>query len=96
MTEVCDVHGSAAAPAPLSSKELRAALQGCMVQNQAAFCVGGVVVGVPVSIYSKKKYAFAVLGVLGSFVDYTFPYTSKCLELSAALDAALAREKTEA
>ncbi|ETV95820.1 hypothetical protein H310_10865 [Aphanomyces invadans] len=81
-----------AAPA-LTSKELRASLQGCMIQNQVNFCVGGVLAGVPISIYSKKMYPFAVLGVLGSFIDYSFPYDSKCVEIQRALDDALAREQ---
>ncbi|ETV74996.1 hypothetical protein H257_10600 [Aphanomyces astaci] len=78
-----------------TSNEIRASLQGCMIQNQVNFCVGGVVAGVPISIYSKKMYPFAVLGVLGSFIDYSFPYDSKCVELKRALDAALAREKAQ-
>ncbi|CAK4691976.1 hypothetical protein LEN26_019960 [Aphanomyces euteiches] len=80
--------------APPTAKELRAALHGCMIQNQVAFCVGGVLAGMPISIYSKKMYPFAVLGVLGSFIDYSYPYNSKCVEISQALDAALAREQT--
>ncbi|OQS06239.1 hypothetical protein THRCLA_20416 [Thraustotheca clavata] len=78
-----------------TSKELRAALQGCMIQRQMTFCVGGVLAGMPISIYRKSLYPFAILGVLGrSFIDYSFPYDSSCVELNKKYKLAVAREES--
>ncbi|KDO31547.1 hypothetical protein SPRG_03476 [Saprolegnia parasitica CBS 223.65] len=75
-----------------TAKELRAALQGCMVQRQTTFCVGGVLGGMPISMYKRSLYPFAILGVLGSFVDYSYPYDKSCVEINEKYQLALARE----
>nr|CCA21391.1 conserved hypothetical protein [Albugo laibachii Nc14] len=74
-------------------QELRKMLTSCMINRQIMGCVTGVLIGIPISIRMKSYKPFAILGVLGSFVDYSFPYTNDCRLIHNALQLALAKQR---
>ncbi|GMF31160.1 unnamed protein product [Phytophthora lilii] len=59
----------------------------------AQCCIAGVLVGIPISIQRKSYKPFAILGVLGSFVDYSIPYTTDCRMIHNAMQLALQQER---
>ncbi|DAZ93430.1 TPA: hypothetical protein N0F65_000081 [Lagenidium giganteum] len=75
------------------SKELDKMLTSCMINRQVLCCVAGVLIGIPISIKRKSYAPFAVLGVLGSFVDYSIPYTTDCRRIHNAMQLALQNER---
>lgn len=86
---------------------LKEQLSMCMTSNQIAFCAAGILIGIPISVRKQSFIPFALLGVLGncvcrcyindddvgSFVDYSVPYTSKCASLERAYRKALDEQK---
>ncbi|CCI46941.1 unnamed protein product [Albugo candida] len=77
-------------------QELRKMLTSCMINRQILGCVTGVLIGIPISIRFKSYKPFAILGVLGSFVDYSVPYTNDCRLIQNALQLALAKQQRDA
>ncbi|KAI9921958.1 hypothetical protein PsorP6_001040 [Peronosclerospora sorghi] len=75
------------------STQLQQMLTSCMINRQVLFCVAGVLIGIPISIKRKSYLPFAALGVLGSFVDYSIPYTTDCRLIHNALLLALQKER---
>ncbi|GAB9474623.1 hypothetical protein Gpo141_00011743 [Globisporangium polare] len=75
------------------STELQKMLTSCMINRQILCCVAGVLIGIPISIQRKSYAPFAILGVLGSFVDYSVPYTNDCRLIHNAMQLALQQER---
>lgn len=48
-------------------EELKRELNKCMMTHQLGGCLGGVLLGIPISLRRKSYYPFAILGVLGTF-----------------------------
>ncbi|TDH73466.1 hypothetical protein CCR75_002066 [Bremia lactucae] len=74
------------------SIQLRQMLTSCMINRQILCCIAGVLIGIPISIQQKSYKPFAILGVLGSFVDYSTPYTTDCRMIHNAMQLALQQE----
>ncbi|CEG43010.1 uncharacterized protein PHALS_13236 [Plasmopara halstedii] len=75
------------------SAQLQQMLTSCMINRQILCCIAGVLIGIPISIKRKSYTPFAILGVLGSFVDYSIPYTTDCRMIHNAMQLALQQEK---
>ncbi|CAI5709513.1 unnamed protein product [Hyaloperonospora brassicae] len=75
------------------SFQLQQMLTSCLINRQILGCIGGVLIGIPISIQRKSYAPFAVLGVLGSFVDYSIPYTTDCRMIHNAMKLALQQER---
>uniref|UniRef100_M4BX07 Uncharacterized protein n=1 Tax=Hyaloperonospora arabidopsidis (strain Emoy2) TaxID=559515 RepID=M4BX07_HYAAE len=75
------------------SVQLQQMLTSCLINRQILCCIGGVLIGIPISIQRKSYAPFAVLGVLGSFVDYSIPYTTDCRMIHNAVKLALQQER---
>ncbi|KAG3127626.1 hypothetical protein PI124_g22368 [Phytophthora idaei] len=75
------------------STQLQQMLTSCMINRQILCCIAGVLVGIPISIRRKSYKPFAILGVLGSFVDYSIPYTTDCRMIHNAMQLALQQER---
>ncbi|OWZ02879.1 hypothetical protein PHMEG_00025483 [Phytophthora megakarya] len=75
------------------SAQLQQMLTSCMINRQILCCIAGVLVGIPISIQRKSYKPFAILGVLGSFVDYSIPYTTDCRMIHNAMQLALQQER---
>ncbi|KAF1783735.1 hypothetical protein GQ600_24190 [Phytophthora cactorum] len=75
------------------STQLQQMLTSCMINRQILCCIAGVLVGIPISIQRKSYKPFAILGVLGSFVDYSIPYTTDCRMIHNAMQLALQQER---
>uniref|UniRef100_K3X010 Uncharacterized protein n=1 Tax=Globisporangium ultimum (strain ATCC 200006 / CBS 805.95 / DAOM BR144) TaxID=431595 RepID=K3X010_GLOUD len=84
---------SAAPKGHEDSTELQKMLTSCMINRQILCCVAGVLIGIPISIQRKSYKPFAILGVLGSFVDYSVPYTNDCRLIHNAMQLALQQER---
>ncbi|CAH0480525.1 unnamed protein product [Peronospora belbahrii] len=74
------------------SVQLQQMLTSCMVNRQILCCIAGVLIGIPISIQQKSNKPFAILGVLGSFVDYSIPYTADCRMIHNAMKLSLQKE----
>ncbi|CAI5745320.1 unnamed protein product [Peronospora destructor] len=74
------------------SAQLQQMLTSCMINRQILCCIAGVLIGIPISIQRKSYKPFAILGVLGSFVDYSIPYTTDCRMIRNALQLSLQQE----
>ncbi|CAI5709510.1 unnamed protein product [Peronospora destructor] len=74
------------------SAQLQQMLTSCMFNRQILCCIAGVLIGIPISIQRKSYKPFAILGVLGSFVDYSIPYTTDCRMIRNALQLSLQQE----
>ncbi|GLD92583.1 hypothetical protein PINS_up001142 [Pythium insidiosum] len=77
------------------SVELQKMLTSCMINRQVLCCVAGVLIGIPISVHRKSYKPFAMLGVLGSFIDYSIPYTNDCRMIHNALQLALQQERQQ-
>ncbi|KAG7393788.1 hypothetical protein PHYBOEH_006016 [Phytophthora boehmeriae] len=75
------------------STQLQQMLTSCMINRQILCCIAGVLIGIPISIQRKSYKPFAILGVLGSFVDYSIPYTTDCRMIHNAMQLALQQER---
>ncbi|KAL4114056.1 hypothetical protein PRIC2_014973 [Phytophthora ramorum] len=75
------------------SVQLQQMLTSCMINRQILCCIAGVLIGIPISIQRKSYKPFAILGVLGSFVDYSIPYTTDCRMIHNAMQLALQQER---
>ncbi|CAH0484371.1 unnamed protein product [Peronospora farinosa] len=74
------------------SAQLQQMLTSCMINRQILCCIAGVLIGIPISIQRKSYKPFAILGVLGSFVDYSIPYTTDCRRIQNAMQLSLQQE----
>ncbi|KAJ0405322.1 hypothetical protein P43SY_001081 [Pythium insidiosum] len=77
------------------SVELQKMLTSCMINRQVLCCVAGVLIGIPISVHRKSYKPFALLGVLGSFIDYSIPYTNDCRMIHNAMQLALQQERQQ-
>ena len=62
-------------------EKTKGSVQECMMTEQYSGCILGLLLGIPLSVRRKSYAPFAILGVLGSIVDYSIPYEPRCVEL---------------